>query len=1137
MSTPSKLATLSPNFWFLGKENLQMVQIAAKAERALHDDPVMSLIRLRQFGEFLAKAVAARSGVYVSEHDGQSDVLRTLSYNDILTREISDLFHDLRKKGNDAVHSNVGTVGEARHQLKMARKLAVWFYRIFARNRTMRLGGFVEPVPTVSPEETLRAQIAEMKQALSDAQTQKDSLSQTVAEEAQRRQAMEAERQNLSEELEAMMELAEETEDRLQQRERELEAQLQNLQQQATQKTEAEQVEIRDRAHQEGSIEALDLDEAETRRLIDIQLNQAGWEADTENIAYNKGVRPAKGRNLAIAEWPTKSGPADYVLFAGLMPIAVVEAKRKSKDVAGALEQSKRYSRDYVVRADERLPTGNWGEFKIPFLFATNGRPFLRQLIDKSGIWFLDARRSTNLPRALEGWYTPEGLKDLLKQDHDEAEQMLDNELMDYLSLRDYQQDAIRAVEGGIANGQTELLLAMATGTGKTRTALGLIYRLIKAKRFRRILFLVDRSALGEQAEGVFKDVKIENLQSFNQIYDVKGMGDIVPDADTRLHIATVQGMVRRILYPVDTQDPIPVDRYDCIIVDESHRGYNLDREMGEGELRFRSSEEYISKYRRVLDHFDAVRIGLTATPALHTKEIFGVPVFEYTYRQAVVDGFLVDHEPPYIIQTELNQQGIHWVVGEEVVAYNTGTQEVVTYETPDEIDIEIEGFNTKVRTESFNRTVCQFLAQEIDPDLSGKTLIFCATDDHCDLVVRLLREELKAIHGDLHNDTVKKITGATDKPSQWIRHYKNERNPSIAVTVDLLTTGIDVPEITNLVFLRRVRSRILYEQMMGRATRRCDDIGKEVFRIYDAVGLYDALEDYTTMKPVVTQTRFSFSQLAAELEQVEDETHCATVIEEFLAKFHRVKGRMKGERLSDFTTLAGREVAEVVDLLKTGDVASVRSYFAERPTLAAFLDTVKPLGGRTVLVSEHEDELVDVQRGYGNAEKPEDYLEGFRAFIESSGSQIPALMVVTQRPRDLTRKQLKELKIALDQHGYTETRLRTAWAEKTNQDIAASIIGFVRQQALGSPLVSYEERVKKAMQRIYQMQRWTGVQRQWLKRIEQQLNKEFIVDRDSLDRGAFKAKGGFRIINKVFDGRLEELLGTLQEAVWEDVG
>jgi type I restriction enzyme, R subunit len=128
-------------------------------------------------------------------------------------------------------------------------------------------------------------------------------------------------------------------------------------------------------------------------------------------------------------------------------------------------------------------------------------------------------------------------------------------------------------------------------------------------------------------------------------------------------------------------------------------------------------------------------------------------------------------------------------------------------------------------------------------------------------------------------------------------------------------------------------------------------------------------------------------------------------------------------------------------------------------------------------------------------------------------------------------------LKIALDQHGYTETRLRTAWAEKTNQDIAASIIGFVRQQALGSPLVSYEERVKKAMQRIYQMQRWTGVQRQWLKRIEQQLNKEFIVDRDSLDRGAFKAKGGFRIINKVFDGRLEELLGTLQEAVWEDVG
>ena len=155
---------------------------------------------------------------------------------------------------------------------------------------------------------------------------------------------------------------------------------------------------------------AVELDEAETRQLIDEQLRQAGWLADSTTLRYALGTRPEKGKNLAIAEWPTMSGPADYVLFVGLTPVATVEAKRKNVDVSAALQQAKRYSRSFNVLGGGEAPGGPWGKFRLPFAFSTNGRPYLRQLETRSGIWFCDLRRPDNLSRALDGWYTPAGL-------------------------------------------------------------------------------------------------------------------------------------------------------------------------------------------------------------------------------------------------------------------------------------------------------------------------------------------------------------------------------------------------------------------------------------------------------------------------------------------------------------------------------------------------------------------------------------------------------------------------------------------------------------------------------------------------------------------------------------------------------
>jgi len=248
------------------------------------------------------------------------------------------------------------------------------------------------------------------------------------------------------------------------------------------------------------------LQEDETWVIIDHQLQTAGRQADSQSLRHSLGARPEKGVDKAISEWPTETGPADYALFSGLDLIGLIEAKKLGKDILSDLTQSKRYARSPLLDGEARFIAGPWNDCKVPFQFSTNGRPYLEQLKEKSGIWFLDVREPANHPRPLQGWYSAEELRALLQQAIPAAHAKLTHEPMDYLGLRDYQEKAIRQIETALDQGQTRLLVAMATGTGKTRLAISLIYRLIKSRRFRRILFVVDRNALGEQADDKFKE-------------------------------------------------------------------------------------------------------------------------------------------------------------------------------------------------------------------------------------------------------------------------------------------------------------------------------------------------------------------------------------------------------------------------------------------------------------------------------------------------------------------------------------------------------------------------------------------------------------------------------------------------------
>ncbi|AEI49713.1 type I restriction-modification system endonuclease [Runella slithyformis] len=1075
---------MDSNFSFLKDEFPILFNIGVSAENYLHRDPVYCLSKLRLFGEKLTQLLFEEHALEFPRDNSFHNQLVMLSEEDILPTVVKDMLFLLKKKGNIAVHDSKGSLREAKEALESVFLIGKWYYTTYAfENQSLSKLVYVEPVYT---------------------------------DEKLERQKWEEEYKSLEAKFNEL--LAERKTDGI---------------------SEERQKVILERS--EKAARKIEMSEAQTRVLIDEMLRKAGWEVDTNSLNHKlHKTMPEKGKNRAIAEWPAGSLWADYALFVGTELYGLVEAKKYAQDISTDLRQTKIYAEN--IKATNGITLlGKWDKYCVPFLFSTNGRPYLEQLKTKSGIWFLDAREKTNIARPLQGWYSPEGLVKLRAKDLQEANQKLAATPLQFLEsksglgLRKYQIKAIEAIEHQIINYPDirRALVAMATGTGKTRTVIGLCYHLIQTNRFHRILFLVDRTLLGIQAINAFKDNKIVDLNTFADIYDIKGFKNLLPNAETRLHFATVQGMVKRLFYN-DTDEQPSVDQYDCIIIDEAHRGYLLDREIDEEGLNFKNQQEYVSKYRMVLDYFDAYAIGLTATPALHTTEIFGKPIYTYSYREAVIDGFLIDHDPPYLIRTQLGEEGIEWKKGEKPKVYDKETNTVVELdELADELQIDVAGFNKQVLTESFNRTVVKQLVQQLDPDGNEKTLIFAATDDHADNLVQYLKEEFQLIGINVADDSIQKITGKSYNPPEQLTRYKNEKYPTIAVTVDLLTTGIDVPAICNIVFIRRVKSRILYEQMLGRATRRCDDIQKETFRIYDAVRLYEALEDYTQMKPVVVNPKATFLQLAEECTLIDSEERAKMQLEQIIAKIQRKKRALDPDSEQTFTYYSGSTGPdEFIKSLQTQPVQESIQRVAQLATLWRFLDELK-MTGSPMYVSEHEDSFRSMDIGYGIASKPEDYLNSFAQYLRENQNKITALNIVCTRPAELNRKSLKELLLLLDRDGYRPRAVGAAWKQARNEDVGADIISIIRTLAVGSTLESHDERIKKAVNKVRTMRSWNKVQQKWIDRFEKQLLAETVLQPEDLNESPFDDAGGFQQLDKVFENQLGQVIQTINQHLY----
>jgi len=421
--------------------------------------------------------------------------------------------------------------------------------------------------------------------------------------------------------------------------------------------------------------------ERETRlRRIDRRLAAAGWPVRP----WREGLDLAEAGVCALTEYPTASGPADYALVEGGLVRAIVEAKRVGLGPYSVLEQAQRYSRGVA-----ESPTA-YREFHVPFLYSTNGEQ----------IWFEDVRLPEYRQREVAGFHTPAALAETLDRDLTGASAWFAANPNRHPKLRPYQIEANEAVEAAIARGDRTMLVAMATGTGKTYTTISQIYRLIKSGAARRVLFLVDRRALAAQAVRAFSTFEAEPNLKFDKLYEVYSQrfqqgdlddGDVfdagvMPAAyltnpgpsQTFIYVCTIQRMGiylygREGAFPLfgdaegDDEEAgrleMPISAFDVVIADECHRGYTA-QELG--------------KWRGVLDHFDAIRIGLTATPAAHTTAYFKDIVYRYEYEHAVREGYLVDYDVVKV-SSNVRLRGVFLKRGEQIgeIDPETGSEQL----------------------------------------------------------------------------------------------------------------------------------------------------------------------------------------------------------------------------------------------------------------------------------------------------------------------------------------------------------------------------------------------------------------------------------------------------------------------------
>lgn len=882
------------------------------------------------------------------------------------------------------------------------------------------------------------------------------------------------------------------------------------------------------------------------KQFIDKLLLNSKW---GPIVPFEEGKAYGHG---SVEEHPTQTGPCDYALFHDKRPLAAVEGKKVSVGPQNVLQQAQRYARGF-----QNSPF-TFGEYHLPFIYSTNGKI----------IWFQDLRHPLNRSREIAAIHTPNALEELLSRDEDAAKAWLKSNAIDNRSLRPYQIEAISAIEQAIADRKRNMLVAMATGTGKTFTIINLIYRLMKSKLAKRILFLVDRRALAAQAVTALASFEAEPGLKFDKCYevysqrfrredldeDIKYDPKVLPteylidpkSRDSFVYVCTIQrmginlfgkdGMFGQSTGDLDDESDadekldIPIHAFDVVIADECHRGYTAQEE---------------SKWREALKHFDGIRIGLTATPAAHTTAFFKEVVFRYEYERAVKEGFLVDYDA-VAIKSDITFNGAFLKEGEEVGLKDTKTGQLVFDVLEDERVLAPESNEAEWTAPDRNKKIVQelkkyLLAQEASIGHFPKTLIFADNDlphtSHCDQLIEILRDEFN--RGD---SFVQKITGSptVDRPLQRIREFRNRQNPGIVVTVDMLSTGVDVPKIENIVFLRPVKSRILFEQMMGRGTRLCPEINKTHFTVFDCFG-GTLLEYFKKTTSITAEAPVKPSKTIREIVQaIADNQSRAYNIKVLSKRLQRISKNITQESRNEFNYILGEDIADFAMTLEdklSKNWAGTIKILQSEVFLHICENYQRPK--REFVIAESAADLVTSEVIFRAADgkelKPADYLAMFEEFIRKNPEHIDAIDILLNKPKEFHTDELKALREKLATRPdnlvdkFNERNLRRAY----NKELA-DIVSIIRHAAKNDELLTVESRVDRALAKVKVKHQFSEAQSAWLEHIRYHLVTNLLIEKDDIDTLPIFTRQGMNYskLNRLFDGKLDELLKEINEAV-----
>ncbi|NLA12586.1 MAG: DEAD/DEAH box helicase family protein, partial [Firmicutes bacterium] len=624
----------------------------------------------------------------------------------------------------------------------------------------------------------------------------------------------------------------------------------------------------------------------------------------------NLGAAPG----VAVREFPLTTGFADYLLFVDRKAIGAIEAKPEGTTLSGVAEQSEKY----LTGVPENIPQVSK---PLPFAYESTG----------AETFFRDTRDPAPRSRRVFHFHRPETFREWLDQKHTLRSRLKLTPPLVTEGLWDCQVEAIQNLEQSFAQSRPRALIQMATGSGKTYTAVSFIYRLIKFAHARRVLFLVDRSNLGRQTKKEFQQYAApDDGRKFTELYNVQHLTSNTFDPVSRVCITTIQRLYS-MLKGEPVFDPIleeqsgfetaihsekplevvynqqlPIETFDFIVTDECHRSiYNL--------------------WRQVLEYFDAFIIGLTATPSKQTFGFFNQNlVMEYSHERAVAEGVNVGYDV-YRIKTDITEKGskveagyyidrrdkltrqVRWEVLEDDVEYGPAQldRDVVA---PDQIRTIIRTFKDKLFTEIFPGR------REVP-----KTLVFAKDDSHAEDIVHIIREEFGK-----GNEFCKKITYKTygEKPEDLIASFRNSYNPRIAVTVDMISTGTDVKPLECLLFMRAIKSRGYFEQAKGRGTRTIsntefqavtpDAFSKTHFVIVDAVGVCES--DKTDSRPLERKMSVAFDKLVDSVALGVKDTDTITSLASRLARLDRAITSAEKEEIAE--TAGGQTLPQIIGSL-----------------------------------------------------------------------------------------------------------------------------------------------------------------------------------------------------------------------------